>query len=277
MNGSETGPGAEESLFAQAVEIVRESQKASTSYLQRKLRIGYNSAARLVERMEREGLVSAPDQVGRRDVLALSPAAEVHPWERNAGKFDVPSSSAPTLPEPQRQPIDDDPRAYHGVERIRPIEAVAADLVGAVGIDAARAVVEAIREAGESPAVAGPPDVSADHLRQIVERVETLFSERDQLAETIRDTFTFAKGIGFDPKTIRAVVKARATDKSVRLEGEALLEVYRHALGIEGPDFVMALPPPSIPPPPKPRKLTAKEKQYRDALALTAATRSAEI
>ena len=46
-----------------------EDGKASTSYLQRKLRIGYNSAARLIERMEADGHVSHPDHVGRRQVL----------------------------------------------------------------------------------------------------------------------------------------------------------------------------------------------------------------
>lgn len=251
----------DEQLYASAVGLVCEHQKASTSWLQRQLRVGYNSAARLIERMQREGLVSAPDHVGRRSVLMLSADAEVHPWERNAGRFDVPSSSAP-----------------------RPIETIAAKMVDRFGLDGAKAVVTAISEAkavveesGDPASVAAPPEVSADHLRQIVERVENLFADRDQLAQTIRDTFDFAKGIGFDPKTIRAVVKMRAMDKNARLEGEALLEVYRHALGIEGPDFVVALPPPSAPPPPARRKLTAKEKQYRDALALTAATRSAEI
>ncbi len=46
-----------------------ESQKASTSYLQRQLRVGYNNAARLIERMEKDGIVGAPDHVGRREVL----------------------------------------------------------------------------------------------------------------------------------------------------------------------------------------------------------------
>jgi S-DNA-T family DNA segregation ATPase FtsK/SpoIIIE len=59
----------EAQLFRKAVQTVAESQKASTSYLQRQLRVGYNNAARLIERMEKEGIVSAPDHVGRREVL----------------------------------------------------------------------------------------------------------------------------------------------------------------------------------------------------------------
>ena len=66
----EFGAGdSEEDLYMQAVEIVRTDKKASTSYIQRKLRIGYNRAANLIERMEREGVVSKPDHVGRREVL----------------------------------------------------------------------------------------------------------------------------------------------------------------------------------------------------------------
>jgi S-DNA-T family DNA segregation ATPase FtsK/SpoIIIE len=60
---------AESELYRRAIQIVAESQKASTSYLQRQLRVGYNSAARLIERMEKDGLVSAADHVGRREVL----------------------------------------------------------------------------------------------------------------------------------------------------------------------------------------------------------------
>lgn len=59
----------EEDLYAQAVEIIRNDKKASTSYVQRKLRIGYNRAASLIDRMEDEGIVSAPDHTGRRQVI----------------------------------------------------------------------------------------------------------------------------------------------------------------------------------------------------------------
>jgi len=70
FDGQPTGEDdAESQLYRKAVQIVAESQKASTSYLQRQLRVGYNSAARLIERMEKDGLVGQPDHVGRREVL----------------------------------------------------------------------------------------------------------------------------------------------------------------------------------------------------------------
>ncbi|MEO6359404.1 MAG: DNA translocase FtsK, partial [Sphingomicrobium sp.] len=70
FDGQPTGDDdAETQMYRKAVQIVAESQKASTSYLQRQLRVGYNSAARLIERMEKEGKVGQPDHVGRREVL----------------------------------------------------------------------------------------------------------------------------------------------------------------------------------------------------------------
>nr|WP_240325663.1 DNA translocase FtsK 4TM domain-containing protein [Sphingomonas mesophila] len=70
LDGAPVGDDDPETqMYRKAVQIVAESQKASTSYIQRQLRIGYNSAARLIERMEKDGLVGAPDHVGRREVL----------------------------------------------------------------------------------------------------------------------------------------------------------------------------------------------------------------
>jgi uncharacterized protein (UPF0335 family) len=56
-------------LYVTAVGVVTGQGSTSTSFLQRQLRIGYNSAARLVEQMERDGIVGAPDHVGRRELL----------------------------------------------------------------------------------------------------------------------------------------------------------------------------------------------------------------
>ena len=56
-------------LYQTAVEIIRTEGKASTSFLQRKLQIGYNRAARIIDMMEADGVVSKPNHVGKRDVL----------------------------------------------------------------------------------------------------------------------------------------------------------------------------------------------------------------
>ncbi|WCR57826.1 FtsK/SpoIIIE family DNA translocase [Wolbachia endosymbiont of Ctenocephalides felis wCfeJ] len=59
----------ENDLYKQAVAIIQRDQKVSTSYIQRQLRIGYNRAANIVERMEKEGIVSAPNHSGKREIL----------------------------------------------------------------------------------------------------------------------------------------------------------------------------------------------------------------
>lgn len=61
--------GDDEALYAKAVEIVTRDRKASTSYVQRRLQLGYNKAACLIERMEREGVVGPPDHAGKREIL----------------------------------------------------------------------------------------------------------------------------------------------------------------------------------------------------------------
>ncbi|MGM4925132.1 DNA translocase FtsK [Tardiphaga sp. 804_B3_N1_9] len=67
-----TGMGADGGggdLFQQAVAIVKRDRKASTSYIQRRLQIGYNRAASLIERMENEGIVGQPNHAGKREIL----------------------------------------------------------------------------------------------------------------------------------------------------------------------------------------------------------------
>ena len=66
----EEGGGPGDTLYAQAFAVVCREGKASTSFVQRHLQIGYNRAARIIERMEAEGIVSAANHVGKREVLA---------------------------------------------------------------------------------------------------------------------------------------------------------------------------------------------------------------
>ncbi|HEY2049192.1 MAG TPA: DNA translocase FtsK 4TM domain-containing protein [Caulobacteraceae bacterium] len=65
--------GGSNDLYDQAVAVVTRDRKASTSYIQRRLQIGYNRAASLIERMEREGVVSAANHAGKREILAGPP------------------------------------------------------------------------------------------------------------------------------------------------------------------------------------------------------------
>jgi len=61
--------GKEDALYDQAVAIVANDRKCSTSYIQRKLSVGYNKAAKIVEQMEEQGIVSPANHVGKRDIL----------------------------------------------------------------------------------------------------------------------------------------------------------------------------------------------------------------
>ncbi|MFN3778141.1 MAG: DNA translocase FtsK [Brevundimonas aurantiaca] len=65
--------GSGDDLYDRAVAVVTRDRKASTSYVQRRLQIGYNRAASLIERMEQEGVVSPANHAGKRDVLAGPP------------------------------------------------------------------------------------------------------------------------------------------------------------------------------------------------------------
>jgi S-DNA-T family DNA segregation ATPase FtsK/SpoIIIE len=61
--------GAKDDLYSQAVDIVRNEKRVSTSYIQRCLKIGYNRAATIIERMEKEGIISAANHAGKREIL----------------------------------------------------------------------------------------------------------------------------------------------------------------------------------------------------------------
>ena len=69
MVNNSKNEGDKDELYQTAVEIIKTERKASTSFLQRKLQIGYNRAARIIDMMENEGIVSKANHVGKREVL----------------------------------------------------------------------------------------------------------------------------------------------------------------------------------------------------------------
>lgn len=78
----------------------------------------------------------------------------------------------------------------------------------------------------------GATAFAKDQLKAFIERVERLEREKKETASDIRDVYAEAKGNGFDVKALRVVVKLRQQDVNERAEADAILETYKHALGM---------------------------------------------
>lgn len=87
---------------------------------------------------------------------------------------------------------------------------------------------------------AGP--VSGERIKSFVERVEKLMEERKAIGGDIRDVFAEAKGVGYDVRTMRKLIQIRAQDAADRAEQETLLDVYMHAVGMEGTNLTIVQP-----------------------------------
>ena len=74
--------------------------------------------------------------------------------------------------------------------------------------------------------------IAGERLRSFIERIERLEEERRTLGEDIKEVYAEAKGNGFDAKTMRQIVRLRRLDKDDLDEQEALLDVYKRALGM---------------------------------------------
>ncbi|WP_122072961.1 DUF2312 domain-containing protein [Pseudophaeobacter sp. EL27] len=74
--------------------------------------------------------------------------------------------------------------------------------------------------------------VTAGELRQFVERIERLDQEKADIAEQQKEVFAELKGRGYDVKVVRSIVRLRKRDKDDIAEEEAVLEMYKEALGM---------------------------------------------
>lgn len=74
--------------------------------------------------------------------------------------------------------------------------------------------------------------IAKDRLRSFIERIERLEEEKAALAGDIREVYAEAKGTGFDAKIMRQIVKLRKLDNAERQEQEALLDLYKQAVGL---------------------------------------------
>ena len=74
--------------------------------------------------------------------------------------------------------------------------------------------------------------VTADELRQFIERIERLDAEKKDLAEQQKEVMAEAKGRGYDTKVMRKLITLRKRDRNDIAEEEAVLEMYKEALGM---------------------------------------------
>ena len=77
-----------------------------------------------------------------------------------------------------------------------------------------------------------PYNVTADELRQFIERIEQLEAEKKDIAEQIKEVYAELKGRGYDSKAIRKLVTLRKKDPQEVQEEDAILELYKTALGM---------------------------------------------
>ncbi|MEX0814756.1 MAG: DUF2312 domain-containing protein [Dongiaceae bacterium] len=76
--------------------------------------------------------------------------------------------------------------------------------------------------------------IAGDRLRSFIERIEKLEEEKAALTADIREIYAEAKGGGFDTKVMRQIVRLRKMDATERQEHEALLDLYKQAIGLAG-------------------------------------------
>ena len=74
--------------------------------------------------------------------------------------------------------------------------------------------------------------VAAGQLRAFIERVERLEEEKQTIADDIKEVFAELKGTGFDTKAVRTLIRLRKKDQAERQEEEAILDLYKAALGM---------------------------------------------
>lgn len=216
-------------LFSEAVMIVWKDGVASTSFIQRRLGIGYNKASQLIERMETLAIVSKANHVGKRDVRSpddLRAALNICQDITNiAGEEAAPillkaiiAGFQPSAKPDASEPPAEDPARATFLE--------AADKMARKGRLPMRED-ESFRKHNQDAY-----SVTADELRQFIERFEQLESEKKDISEQQKELLSEAKGRGYDTKVMKKIVALRKRKPDDIAEEEAIMEMYKAALGM---------------------------------------------
>ena len=189
-------PAGAADLFPQARAVVVGTGIGSVSHLQRKLGLGYNAAAALMERLQAAGVVSAPNAAGKREVLAVSVELD----ESEGDDADGLVVTSDTL--------------HH------------ADVDAAPAPHAIRAAVGACPDEADVLTSA-----AQGRLKSFIERIGRLEEDKAAISTDLKEVYAEAKGEGFDTKILRKVIRLLKQDKAKRQEEEALIDLYLSAIG----------------------------------------------
>lgn len=188
-------------LYARAVALVIETRNAQTAHLQRRLELGFNAAAALMDRMESEGVVGPADRAGRREVLTRPGGISTITITTAAGSV---TATPETIKEAMSQLGHNSGRAPRAPHRDTG--------AGASTIDVLNATAQT-------------------QLKTILERIERLEEDKAAVMADLKEVYAEAKGNGFDTKIIRKVVRIRKMDRAKRQEEDALIDLYLSAAG----------------------------------------------
>lgn len=192
---------AQDVMLPKVVDLIFREQKCSTSFIQRKLAIGYNKAAKLVEKVEELGYISAANHVGKREMLME----------------DVPLEFAQAL--------------EASVALATMINEKAGPAINAAQAAVARKT--RMKETPEDKEVADKAySVTGQELRSFLERIERIQIDIDNSNADKAEVFAEAKGRGFDVTALKEVIKIRKADRDARAELNAVTSMYLEALGM---------------------------------------------
>jgi len=220
MAGIKEGIMKEDPLLCHAVKITLEHDKISTSFLQRSLKIGYNRAALIIEQLEQLDIVSKPDEDGKR--IATAKARKLLALSKKIFSIANETGASPKY-------ILDKAKEFAGIESLDTEQGIESLNISNHAKEKCKQVIS--KDPQDNTKDVG--GVAGARLLSFVERIERLEQEKSAIMEDIKEVYAEAKGVGFDVKTMRKIVKLRKMDSEKRSEEETLLDLYSQAVGLQ--------------------------------------------
>ncbi|UUV44912.1 hypothetical protein RCSWAN_59 [Rhodobacter phage RcSwan] len=188
-----------------ALDLVRANPESfGTSFLQRRMGIGYNAAARLIERMEDEGVISRANAAGKRTLLpARDPSNPFAPTE-HPGWIDPPGKAETKKGEMRMDDVteDGDDEDRFGNGKPKNVQAPGSNVV------------------------------TGEELRAFFERIEQVRGDKKKLSAVESEIFAEMKSRGYDTKVARSILKIRSNPPDAQAEFDAVSELYLAAVGM---------------------------------------------